>query len=79
MIQEIADEAGVTPRRVQMVLGDRTAFSEYRVTYDRLEPRVRAATARVLARHDAQDMRAIAIADAKPEAHPAIVVAVATK
>jgi len=42
-IQRIAREAGVTPQDVRMVLGARTAFAQYRTSYDRKEKLVHAA------------------------------------
>lgn len=32
-VRQLADETGLTPRQVQMVLGARTAFPEYRTGY----------------------------------------------
>lgn len=34
-ISELADYTGLSERKVRMVLGNRTAFAEYRYTYDR--------------------------------------------
>lgn len=34
-IQELADYTGLTKRKVNMILGCRTCFAEYRYTYDR--------------------------------------------
>lgn len=39
----LAHEADLTERKVQMVLGNRTAFAEYRYTYDRSVERIRTA------------------------------------
>lgn len=34
-IAELSDISGLSERRVQMVLGNRSSFAEYRYTYDR--------------------------------------------
>jgi hypothetical protein len=38
-IRDLAEATGLQPRQVQMVLGARTAFAEYRVSYDRVATR----------------------------------------
>lgn len=34
-VEELARQSGLSERRVQMLLGNRTSFAEYRYTYDR--------------------------------------------
>ena len=34
-VTELSDITGLSERKVQMILGNRTAFAEYRYTYDR--------------------------------------------
>ncbi|MBF6024468.1 hypothetical protein [Lysobacter niastensis] len=53
MLQQVADDAGVSINEVRMVLGSRTQFPQYRTSYDRIEPRVRASLARVQAQRAA--------------------------
>jgi hypothetical protein len=38
-IRDLAEATGLQPRQVQMVLGARTAFAEYRVSYERVAAR----------------------------------------
>ncbi len=38
-IRDLAAATGLTARQVQMVVGARTAFPEYRTSYDRVEKR----------------------------------------
>ncbi|GAB3381617.1 hypothetical protein [Lysobacter fragariae] len=57
VVDKIAAEAGVTPREVQMVYGARTAFAEYRTSFDRVEKRVYLATQRLAARETRPEQR----------------------
>ena len=34
-VKQLAQEAGLSERKVNMILGNRTSFAEYRYTYDR--------------------------------------------
>ncbi|QNP41566.1 hypothetical protein [Lysobacter solisilvae (ex Woo and Kim 2020)] len=38
-VKDLAEATGLSSRQVQMVLGARTAFAEYRVCYDRVAAR----------------------------------------
>jgi hypothetical protein len=71
-IQQIADEAGVSIDDVRMVLGSRTQFAQYRTRYDRVEPLVLAAAARMMAKRNSSDGRAIATAQPQTAAAPAV-------
>lgn len=35
VVEQLADDSGLTVRKVQMILGNRTAFAEYPYTYQR--------------------------------------------
>jgi hypothetical protein len=48
-LQLIADRAGVSVRDVRMVLGTRTQFAQYRISFDRKEARVMKAVAELAA------------------------------
>ena len=40
-VEQLADETGLTPRRVRMVVGARSGYAEYRVTFDRAQKQFR--------------------------------------
>lgn len=40
-IRQLADETGLTPQRVRMVVGARSGYGEYRVTFDRAQKQFR--------------------------------------
>jgi hypothetical protein len=56
-LQRVADEAGVTIDDVRMVLGARTAFAQYRTSYDRKAARVHAAMVKLALEQPKQDAR----------------------
>lgn len=40
-VRQLADETGLTPQRVRMVVGPRSGYAEYRITYDRAQRQFR--------------------------------------
>lgn len=40
-VRQLADETGLTPQRVRMVVGPRSGYGEYRITYNRVEKQFR--------------------------------------
>lgn len=40
-VRQLADETGLTPHRVRMVIGARSGYGEYRVTFDRVQKQFR--------------------------------------
>ncbi|OZB58257.1 MAG: hypothetical protein B7X39_17700 [Lysobacterales bacterium 14-68-21] len=50
-IELLARASGLTERQVQMVLGNRTAFAEYRANYDAVDRRFQTAVGPQLYRH----------------------------
>jgi hypothetical protein len=40
-VRQLADETGLTPQRVRMVVGPRSGYGEYRITYNRAEKQFR--------------------------------------
>jgi hypothetical protein len=82
-IKQLAEHTGMSERKVQMVIGPRTAFPEYRASYQRAATQFRAAVGEdnfrralngesfVLERRtDSSPQQRVAV-DAVPAAHPA--------
>ncbi len=42
-VRQLADETGLTPQRVRMVVGARSGYGEYRVNFDRVQKQFRTA------------------------------------
>ncbi|HEX7803264.1 MAG TPA: hypothetical protein VF471_10980 [Pseudoxanthomonas sp.] len=42
-VRQLADETGLTPQRVRMVVGARSGYAEYRVNFDRVQKQFRSA------------------------------------
>lgn len=42
-VRQLADETGLTPHRVRMVVGARSGYGEYRVNFDRVQKQFRIA------------------------------------
>jgi hypothetical protein len=40
-VRQLADETGLTPQRVRMVVGARSGYGEYRVNFDRVQKQFR--------------------------------------
>lgn len=40
-VAQLADETGLTPQRVRMVVGPRSGYAEYRITYERAQRQFR--------------------------------------
>lgn len=40
-VRELADETGLSPHRVRMVVGPRSGYAEYRITFDRTQRQFR--------------------------------------
>jgi hypothetical protein len=40
-VRQLADETGLSPQRVRMVIGARSGYGEYRVTFDRVQKQFR--------------------------------------
>lgn len=40
-VRQLADETGLTPQRVRMVVGARSGYAEYRVNFDRVQKQFR--------------------------------------
>ena len=40
-IRQLADETGLSPQRVRMVVGPRSGYAEYRITFDRAQRQFR--------------------------------------
>ena len=42
-VRQLADETGLTPQRVRMVVGARSAYGDYRVNFERVQKQFRTA------------------------------------
>lgn len=62
MMQQVANEAGVSIDDVRMVLGSRTQHARYRTSYDRAEAKVKAAM-RLIAQREETRHRVIVRAE----------------
>ena len=51
-VDQIAEEAGVSRRQVMMVFADRTQYSEYRTSFEIVQPKVMAAWQRLVTRQE---------------------------